>query len=90
MSDHSSDENEFEPSDSATKNDDQGSFTIVVFVDNSMQIVPTKWLRGDYCAYPPYKKDDEINKACKNEEIPGKSWNLYRITKTFRSYSKCF
>lgn len=70
-------------------NEDEPQFSLVEFIDNSMQIVPISWLKGNSCAYPPYKSDNRIMKAAKLKECPQKNWQLYHIFKTLGSFSEC-
>ncbi|XP_077273268.1 uncharacterized protein LOC143903504 isoform X2 [Temnothorax americanus] len=60
----------------------------LVEFEDGLQVVPENWIKKitDECLYPNYKKDQEINKAIKNQQTPQDDWLLYPIIRLFGIY----
>lgn len=54
------------------------SWTVIIFeVDQTVQAVPTKWIRGDTCVWPVMPRD-KLNTALKNCDF-NSSWPSHQI-----------
>lgn len=61
-----------------------GVFNVVEFISPSskrqISTVPTEWLlTDDQCAWPPFKKQQEIDNAVKCRQAPEKDWQLFTV-----------
>ena len=54
-------------------------YAIVFSKENSVAVVPTSWLDGDTCFWPPFKLQDRIDRAVKNADLPHKSWSRHPV-----------
>ncbi|CAG9822070.1 unnamed protein product [Phaedon cochleariae] len=66
------------------------SWTVVKFEDeNTVEAVPTTWILGSSCYWPPYSRD-KLVAAIKNFEAPNTHWPLHKMevfrNATFDSY----
>lgn len=48
-----------------------------------MQLVPTQWLHGNKCAFPPYLSQKRIEKAIQDLEEAGNDWKNYTVLRLF-------
>lgn len=62
----------------------------LVEFEDGLQVVPENWIQKitNECRYPNYKKDQEIDKAIKNQQTPKDDWLLYPIKRLFGIYGK--
>lgn len=59
-------------------------YHIVIFEKtNEVEVVPSKWVNGEECMWPPNKVD--VVKATKSQEQPGAGWKPYRVRVIFTS-----
>ncbi|KAG5861271.1 hypothetical protein JTB14_003559 [Gonioctena quinquepunctata] len=66
------------------------SWTVVKFDDeNTVEAVPSSWILGNSCYWPPYARD-KLVAAIKNFEAPNTHWPLHKMeifrNGTFDSY----
>ena len=56
------------------------SFLVVDFTDrDEVSAVPHSWIIGDdECFWPPYKTSMRLEKAIKNQKIPGLHWEKFQ------------
>lgn len=59
---------------------EEGTWTIVKFVDEGMVVeaVPTKWLLGNKCYWPPYTREKLMN-SIKKLEPPNTCWPQHLV-----------
>ena len=50
------------------------SFLVVEFTDDSVDVVPSCWLDGNVCFWPPYR-GLRFTAAVKKQEKPGELWS---------------
>lgn len=59
-------------------------YHIVIFEKtNEVEVVPSKWVNGEHCMWPPNKVD--VVKATKSQEKPGAGWKTYKVRVIFTS-----
>ncbi|MED6270358.1 hypothetical protein CHARACLAT_009371 [Characodon lateralis] len=59
-------------------------YHIVIFEKtNEVQVVPSGWISGEECMWPPNKVD--VVKALKSQEQPGEDWKTHRARVIFTS-----
>lgn len=69
------------------------SWTIIQFLDEDMTIeaVPTTWLQGDLCHWPPYQSS-KMSNAIRKWEALNTNWPTHKVkvfrNATFGKYSK--
>lgn len=65
-------------------------FSVVIFEDNSVQVIPKKWIVDDStCVYPNYPNDKKVLKSVESKETPKEDWKTYNVT-LYGSYGKQF
>lgn len=58
-------------------------WTVLEFKEG-LQFVPSKWLVGDdKCMWPPFTKQESIDKAIKEKIEVGANWNAHLVTRVF-------
>lgn len=58
------------------------TWTIVTFKDekkDTVEAVPTSWIRGKYCYWPPFHYD-KLKAVIRKNEKPNTNWPLYEVT----------
>jgi len=53
---------------------------VIKFTDeNSVEAVPSSWIRSKHCFWPPFQRDKVIQAIRKNKE-PDMDWPLHEVT----------
>lgn len=57
------------------------AYAIVEFLGvEQVEIVPTRWIEGDYCAWPEHVKGDRAVIMVKKSVTPDTSWTRFEVS----------